>query len=130
MSTDKSIPDLDEMTVDFITNLFKTIIEGTLTNFEAKILQVEKTVESLEKQLATLILGYGEQAVFMEALVAQLAFASDEARAAFQKNVSEARKEMLEVMQNASKGLLADQSENFTTALADMAESKLSDSDS
>lgn len=130
MSTDKSIPDLDEMTVDFITNLFKTIIEGTLTNFEAKILALETTVENLEKQLATLILGYGEQAVFMEALVAQLAFASDEARSAFQKDVSEARKEMLEVMQNASKGLLADQSENFTTALADMAESKLSDSDS
>lgn len=130
MSSENSIPNLDELTVDFITNLFKNIIEGTLTNFEAKILQIEKTVESLEKQLATLILGYGEQAVFMEALVAQLAFASDEARSAFQKNVAEARKEMLEVMQNASKGLLADQSENFTTALTDMAESKLSDSDS
>lgn len=62
--------------------------------FEARLQEVESAIEDVEKQVATLVIGYGEQAVFMEALIAQLAFSSPEAQKAFTANVSENRKKM------------------------------------
>jgi hypothetical protein len=126
----EEIPSLDSVTAEFITNLFKDVMTGIHAQTEDRLKIIEKSIESLEKQIATLVLGYGEQAVFMEALVAQIAYSSDEARAAFHNDVSQARKEMLEVMQSASKGILADEDQNIATAIADLAESKLSDSES
>ncbi len=126
----EEIPSLDSVTAEFITNLFKDVMTGIYAQTEDRLKTIEKSIESLEKQIATLVLGYGEQAVFMEALVAQIAYSSDEARAAFHNDVSQARKEMLEVMQSASKGILADEDQNIATAIADLAESKLSDSES
>jgi len=128
--TDENIPSLDSVTAEFITNLFQEVMTGIHAQVEQRLQTVEKSIESIEKQIASLILGYGEQAVFMEALVAQIAYSTDEARAAFHNDVSKSRREMLEVMQHASKGILADQDQNLATAVADMVESELSNPDS
>jgi len=125
-----NIPTLDSLTAEFITKLFQDVAQGFYVAINDKIATLEKSVESIEKQVATLILGYGEQAVFMEALIAQMAFATDEARAAFHQNISKSRKEMLEVMHSASKGILADENPNTASAVADMAQTKLSNTDS
>jgi hypothetical protein len=122
-----SIPELDAITAEFFTKLFQDTLNGLTAQVFEKIVKLEEQVEGIEKQIATLVLGYGEQAVFMEALVAQLAFATDEARKTFQEDVSRARKDMLEVMQSASKGFMAEQDPNLAAAIADMAESELSD---
>lgn len=128
--TDDNIPSFDAETAEFFTRLFQDTMTGIAAQFADKVAQLEETVESLEKQIATLVLGYGEQAVFMEALVAQLAFASDEARKTFQEDVSRARREMLEVMNNASKGFVGEQDEKLASALADVVEQQLSDTES
>lgn len=122
-----SIPELDAITAEFFTKLFQDTLNGLTAQVFEKIVKLEEQVEGFEKQIATLVLGYGEQAVFMEALVAQLAFATDEARKTFQEDVSRARKDMLEVMQSASKGFMAEQDPDLAAAIADMAESELSD---
>lgn len=122
-----SIPELDAITAEFFTKLFQDTLNGLTAQVFEKIVKLEEQVEGIEKQIATLVLGYGEQAVFMEALVAQLAFATDEARKTFQEDVSRARKDMLEVMQSASKGFMAEQDPSLAAAIADMAESELSD---
>lgn len=128
--SEEVIPELDSVTAEFITKLFQDTLNGFGSQLVDRVLKLEEQVEGLEKQIATLVVGYGEQAVFMEALVAQLAFSTDEAREKFQSDVSRARKDMLEVMQNASKGILADQDPLLASAVADVAESKLSDTDS
>lgn len=120
-----TIPTLDSATAEFITKLFQDVAQGFYVAIADRVNTLEKSLEAIEKQVATLILGYGEQAVFMEALIAQMAFATDEAKNAFHENISKSRKEMLEVMQSASKGILADENPNTAAALADMAESKL-----
>ena len=128
--SEEVIPELDSVTAEFITKLFQDTLNGFGSQLVDRVLKLEEQVEGIEKQIATLVVGYGEQAVFMEALVAQLAFSTDEAREKFQSDVSRARKDMLEVMQNASKGILADQDPLLASAVADVAESKLSDTDS
>ena len=123
-------PSLDEATAEFITKLFQQVAEGIYAQLADKVATLEQSVESMEKQIATLVVGYGEQAVFMEALVAQIAFASNEARSQFYEDIKNGRKEMLEVMQNASKTILADTDPNIAAAVADVANTKLSNSDS
>ena len=123
-------PSIDEATAEFITKLFQQVAQGIYTQLADKVGALEQSVESMEKQIATLVVGYGEQAVFMEALVAQIAFASNEARSQFYEDVKNGRKEMLEVMQNASKTILADTDPNIAAAVADVASTKLSNSDS
>lgn len=130
MTEENKIPQLDNMTVEFLTRLFQDTLKGIHAQVEDRILKLEESLEATEKQIATLVLGYGEQAVFMEALVAQLAFATDEARQAFQKDLTQARKDMLEVMNGASKGFMAEQDQGLAEAIADLVETKSSGTDS
>lgn len=129
MTSEKSIPAFDEATAEFFNNLFRDLMNGVQAQVIERMSQLEKSVEEIEKQIATLVLAYGEQAVFMEALVSQMAFASDEARKKFQEDVTYARKQMLEVMNDASKGFLAEQSPNLASALADMVKPESTDTD-
>lgn len=121
---------LDQHTVEFMTKFFQDLVHGLASQLEERIKALESNIESIEKQIANLVLGYGEQAVFVEALISQLAFSTDEARNAFKESIQEGRKEMLEVMQDASKTFLADTDPNLASTIADMAEEQLSDSDS
>lgn len=122
--------DLDQYTIDAVSTVFQELVGGVLERFSAKIQDIEDRVESIEKQIATLIVGYGEQAVYMEALVAQLAFATDEQRSNFTNSLNDARKKMLEVMRDASATNLADENQHVAAAVEDLATEKLSDSDS
>lgn len=118
---------LNDSTVELFSKLFHDSFTGLYAQVQDRFEKLEKSVEDIEKQMATLVLGYGEQAVFMEALVAQIAFATSEARAKFHDDINAARKSMLEVMRDASDSFLADDHENLAAALGDMAEQKLSD---
>lgn len=122
--------DIDEKTFSVISELFDNFLNGLGQQITTKIKEIEDSVEAIEKQIATLIVGYGEQAVFMEALVAQLSFATDDERKAFTENVSEGRKEMLKVMQDAANGTMATEYPETASALADLVDEELSDTDS
>jgi hypothetical protein len=129
MTDENKIPDFDTATAEFFTKLFQDTLTGMTSQVIDRVNRIEESVEALEKQIATLVIGYGEQAVFMEALVAQLAFSTDEARQKFQEDVSRARKSMLEVMNDASKGFMAESSEGLATAITDLVESELFSTD-
>jgi len=121
---------LDKTTADFLTKFFQDIINGLAVQIEDRLKTVETAIEGIEKQVATLVLSYGEQAVFTEALVGQIAFATDEARKAFHETLQQSRKQMLEVMQNASKGILADENPRVASAVNNLATEKLFDTNS
>ena len=122
-------PQLDENMLEAVGKLFEDFLTGLGSQLTAKVKELETEIEALEKQIATLIVGYGEQAVFMEALVAQISFASIEEREAFNKNVSDGRKEMLKVMQDATDTNVATEYPETASALADLVEEQLSDTD-
>jgi len=120
---------LDPQLMESVGKLFEDFLTGLGEQLTSKMKELEDQMEGIEKQIATLIVGYGEQAVFMEALVAQLSFATDEERKAFTENVSEGRKEMLKVMQDATDTNLATEYPETASALADLVEKQLSDTD-
>lgn len=108
---------------EYVESLFVTLSQMLDERFE----EVDKKVEAFEKQIATLVIGFGEQAVFLEALLAQLSFASEEEQKTFQTNVGEARKQMLKVMKDGSENLVAGQNERLAEAINDVVDSKSSD---
>lgn len=97
--------------------------------FEGRLQDVEKAIENVEKQVATLVVGYGEQAVFMEALLGQLHFASPEAQQSFAKTLASARKDMLNIMKEGADGLLGESEKDLASAIKNMADQKLSDAE-
>lgn len=89
--------------------------------------ELDDSIENLEKQIATLILGFGEQAVNMEGLIAQIKFASPESQKIFMETIAQSRKQMLEAMKEGAGGLLAAESPGVASAIESLADEKLSD---
>lgn len=113
--------------ISFLRKETQDLMMHIADRFEGRLQEVEKAIDNVEKQVATLVLGYGEQAVFMEALIAQINFASPEAQKAFTDNVSENRKKMFQVMKEGVSGILGSENKDLASAIEDMAEQKLSD---
>ena len=103
------------------------LILALAANFDEKLAKLDEKMESYEKQIATLVVGFGEQAVFIEALLAQMQFNSEDAQKLFHETLSNSRKQMLQIMKEGSEDVLAKQDKRLAGSIADMAESKLSD---
>ena len=112
---------------DTLQATLNTMLDTLNKTVQASFSDLDNRVESLEKQMATLVLAYGEQAVFMEALIAQIAFASEEAQQSFHETLKEARKSMLEVMKDGGQNVVAPSDPILGQAIVDMASEKLSD---
>lgn len=112
-----------------ITAFLESILVSVNAQNQVRFNELETKIEKIEQQIATLTLAYGETAVFLEALVGQLAFASQEEQTNFHSNLAQSRKSMLEVMQNAAQGFLGDDSPVVGSTLSDLAEQKLSETD-
>lgn len=123
MTTDDNYTS-DKSTIDLaIDNMLNVLSKEVISTYK----ELETRVEAMEKQIATLVLAYGEQAVFMEALIGQIAFSSEEAQKSFHETLKNARKSMLEVMKDGSQDLVAGSDKNLGEAIVDMASEKLSD---
>jgi len=119
--------------VTLIKSLLETLVEDIYkrinADIETNISQIVAKIESYEQQIATIILAYGEQAVMMEALASQVAYASKEAQEAFKNELIKKRKLMFEVMNDASTGFVAQQDSGLGKALSDLVEEKSSNPD-
>lgn len=115
------------LTQDELKQYLESLILAVTETANERFSELDSKIEAMEKQIATLVVGFGEQAVFLEALLAQLAFSTEEQQQAFQKSLSDSRREMLKVMKDGSKNLLASQDERLASAIDDVVESKSSD---
>ncbi len=118
---------MQEDSLDSIREEIQSIIISFAAKVDERIQHIESNIESIEKQIATLIIGFGEQAVNMDGLLANLNYASPEAQEAFMKTIAESRKRMLETMKAGANDLLARESQGVASALEDLAEQQLSD---
>ena len=125
---------MSEPTIDFLNeddefNLFRKNIEFILTSMaekiEERLREMDKSIESIEQQIATMVVGYGEQAVFMEALIGQINFAAPEAQKVFTDTLARSRREMLKVMKEGANGFLVGDVEGLSTAIKDVVDKKL-----
>ena len=118
------IYDNDSDTLQATLNTMLDTLNKTVQN---SFSDLDNRIESLEKQMATLVFAYGEHAVFMEALISQISFASEQAQKSFHETLKEARKSMLEVMKDGAENLVAPSDPVLGQAIVNMASEKLSD---
>lgn len=126
----ENITYIPETELETIRKSFNEVIIALAAKFDSKLEEFDKTMESYEKQLAVLATGFAEQAVFIEALIAQIGFASPDERKSFHDNVSEARKKMFEIMKEGANGVVADDNPRLASAIEDVVDSKSSDTTS
>ena len=74
-SVENSIPEYTE--IEFLRKTINDLVLAMAAQFDNKIEKLDKVMESYEQQIATLATGFAEQAVFIEALLGQLNFASE-----------------------------------------------------
>ncbi len=116
-----------DLSLESLKSQFEELIIALSAKIESRFQETEDLIEKLEKQIATLIIGFGEQAVNMEGLLAQLRFSTPDAQKAFMDTIAESRKKMFQVMKEGAGGLLAGESPGVASALEDLASEKLSD---
>jgi len=126
----ENITYIPETELEIIRKSFNEVIIALAAKFDSKLEEFDKTMESYEKQLAVLATGFAEQAVFIEALIAQISFASPDERNSFHSNVSEARKKMFEIMKEGANGIVADDNPRLASAIEDVVDSKSADTTS
>jgi len=97
-----------------------TTFESFERYFEGQVKLVEARVEAIDKQIATLVVGYAEQAIFIDALMSQLEDESIDKQNAFKAKVQELRKEMMSVLDYTSD-VLEDRVTDLRESVEDMA---------
>jgi len=128
--TDQTTSYIPETEVENLRKSFNEVIIALAAQFDSKLAEFEKTMESYEKQLAVLATGFAEQAVFIEALIGQVQFSSSDERKAFHDSVSEARKKMFEIMKEGANGVVANDNPRLASAIEDVVNSKSTDTSS
>jgi len=117
-----SIPNYTD--IEILSKAVNDIVLAMAAQFDNKIEKLDKVMESYEQQIATLATGFAEQAVFIEALLGQLNFASDEAKKNFHDSVHDARQKMFNIMKEGANGIVADQNPRLASAIEDVVDSK------
>jgi hypothetical protein len=125
MTENNELPPLTE--IEKLHQLVNELIIAVAAKFDSKIEEIQNLMESYEKQVATLVIGFGEQAVFLEALLGQIQFGTEEAQKNFHETLSTSRKQMLQVMKEGARDLVASDNERLASAIEDLAEAKSSD---
>lgn len=111
--------------------LFKAQVQTmfiTLSNeIEKRLQEKDKEIEKLQEQFALLFAGYAEQASVIENILVTFLSDDPEKEKQFRKNLSDSRRQFLEMLKEGAEDVLAGEDPNLATALGDIIEKKLSD---
>ena len=119
-----SIPDYTD--IEILRKTVNDIVLAMAAQFDAKLEKLDKTMEAYEQQIATLATGFAEQAVFIEALLGQLNFASDEQKKNFHDSVHDARQKMFSIMKEGANDIVANDNPRLASTIEDVVDSKSS----
>ena len=97
-----------------------TTFESFERYFEEQIKLSETRIEAIDKQIATLVVGYAEQAIFIDALMSQIEDESKEKQDAFKAKVEQLRKTMMSVLDYTSD-VMEDRIADIGGTMEDMA---------
>lgn len=111
-------------------DLFKAQVQTlfiTLTNeIEKRLKEKDEQIEKMQEQFALLFAGYAEQASVIENIL--LTFLADDPKKEeqFRKNLSESRKQFLEMLKEGAEDVLAGEDPKLASTLSNVVDKKLS----
>jgi len=109
--------DIELTEIEFLRKSVNDIVMALAAQFDNKLEKIDQTMQAYEEQIAILSTGFAEQAVFIEALLAQLNFASEESKKLFHDSIQEARQKMFKIMKEGANGIVAEQNPRLASAI-------------
>lgn len=94
----------------YVKNIVSRYVEMIEKGLNERMEIMERSIEAIEKQIATLSVAFGEQAVLIEALVGQIKYSDKGEREEFHNTIKEKREEMLGVMKQGAAALFGEDS--------------------
>lgn len=112
-------------------DLFKAQVQTifiTLSNeIEKRLKEKDEQIEKMQEQFALLFAGYAEQASVIENILVTFLADDPEKEKKFRDNLSESRKQFLEMLKEGAEDVLAREDPNLAAAVTDVVDKKLSD---
>jgi hypothetical protein len=111
-------------------DLFKAQVQTifiTLSNeIEKRLKEKDEQIEKIQEQFALLFAGYAEQASVIENILVTFLSDDPEKEKRFRENLSESRKQFLEMLKEGAEDVLAREDPNLAAAVTDVVDKKLS----
>lgn len=112
-------------------DLFKAQVQTifiTLSNeIEKRLKEKDEQIEKMQEQFALLFAGYAEQASVIENILVTFLSDDPEKEKRFRDNLSESRKQFLEMLKEGAEDVLAREDPNLAAAVTNVVDKKLSD---
>ena len=118
------IPEYTE--TELLRKDINAVVMALANQFDSKLTKLDAVMESYEKQIAVLATGFAEQAVFIEALLGQLNFTTEESKKNFHDSLHMARQKMYSIMKEGANGIVANDNPRLASALEDVVDAKSS----
>jgi hypothetical protein len=112
-------------------DLFKAQVQTifiTLSNeIEKRLKEKDDQIEKIQEQFALLFAGYAEQASVIENILVTFLSDDSEKEKKFRENLSESRRQFLEMLKEGAEDVLAREDPNLAATLTNVVDKKLSD---
>jgi hypothetical protein len=112
-------------------DLFKaqvqTIFIALSNEIEKRLKEKDEQMEKMQEQFALLFAGYAEQASVIENILVTFLSDDPEKEKQFRQNLSDSRRQFLEMLKEGAEDVLAGEDPNLASTLADVVDKKLSD---
>ena len=111
-------------------DLFKAQVQTifiTLSNeIEKRLKEKDDQIEKIQEQFALLFAGYAEQASVIENILVTFLSDDSEKEKKFRENLSESRRQFLEMLKEGAEDVLAREDPNLAATLTNVVDKKLS----
>ena len=99
----------------------------TLSNeIEKRLKEKDDQIEKIQEQFALLFAGYAEQASVIENILVTFLSDDSEKEKKFRENLSESRRQFLEMLKEGAEDVLAREDPNLAATLTNVVDKKLS----
>lgn len=112
-------------------DLFKaqvqTIFIALSNEVEKRLKEKDEQIDKMQEQFALLFAGYAEQASVIENILVTFLADDPEKEKKFRENLSDSRKQFLEMLKEGAEDVLAREDPDLAATLVDVVDKKLSD---
>lgn len=112
-------PEVTQQDLDIVLSKMDEAILATQNWMVDQFKLIDARTDAMEKQIATLVVGLGEQAAFIEGFAAVVNTLDENTQDIFQNQVESTRKMMFEIMESTAN-VMADTDPGVSTAMGDV----------
>ena len=117
----------DATDLDLFKAQVQTLFISLSNEVDKRLREKDEKIEKIEEQFALLFAGYSEQAAVIENLLLTMFSDAPEKEEIFRKNLSDSRRQFLNLLKEGAKDVLAGEDPNLAATIENVVDQKLSE---